>query len=564
MPVVSMTIAGLAFGLVAVAQQPAEPAALPVVTAADEIPAAAAAAPAVSPAGAKRLRDFNLPGLEKRITLQTLAEPMDVVQLIEVLAHQGGLNNIVIGSGVSGLTAKLKFENVSIADALDVVLSMNNLAYEIDNGILKIMTDAEYQRLHGESAINKRQIRIVDLKYANPERVATMLAAIKSTIGTVVSDAVTGTLILIDTPEKIAEMESVIQKSEIPTVQRRMPTETRTYTLQYADPDEIKVQLTDLLTKEVGSLRLDKRTRTLMVTDLPLNFPKIEDLISRFDAKPRQVFIESKVVAVRMENSLDLGIDWQHIFEGVDPRFTLETSGSFLSADPSAGGLSMNYKTIAGGGDLEAVVHALEQVGETRVLATPQIACVDGAEASIKVVTEQPYVEVTVDTGTDPDEGDNITGRTYKFVEVGTMLQVTPKINDNGFITMKIRPEVSSYDPVFYDSGPNRGGVPVVTRSYAETVVVVKDGVTLIIGGMIDESRGDDISRVPLLGRIPVLGMLFRSQSVTKSTTERIVFLTPRIVTGEEPYLRSRDMKKKPKPLRVTGTEAGKPFKPVR
>ena len=167
----------------------------------------------------KRLKDYDLPGLEAKVNLKSL-EPWDVVQLIEFLAYKGGLNNIVIGKGVSGLTTKLKFDDVTVGDALEVVLSVNNLAYQVRGGIITVMTDEEYRTLYGTSFYDHKQVRIVELKYADPSHVSVLLTPVKSAIGTVVSDPITGTLVLIDTPEKIREMRAIIDKTDISTVSR--------------------------------------------------------------------------------------------------------------------------------------------------------------------------------------------------------------------------------------------------------------------------------------------------------------------------------------------------------
>jgi type II secretory pathway component GspD/PulD (secretin) len=144
----------------------------------------------------------------------------------------------------------------------------------------------------------------------------------------------------------------------------------------------------------------------------------------------------------------------------------------------------------------------------------------------------------------------NIVGKTYKFVDVGVSLGVTPRINELGFITCDIRPEVSSVLR-WYNSDPSdltgNTGVPVVKKSFAETSISVKDGVTIIIAGMIDERQVKERTQIPILGSIPLLGVLFRYDSVSSANSETIVLLTPRIVTGDKFFERSKDMKKQVK-----------------
>ena len=158
---------------------------------------------------AKLITEYDLPGLDKRISID-LQEPMSIEDFVKFLALKGGLN-IVIGKGVEGST-KLMLEDVAVGDALEIVLAANDLAYEVKGNILKIMTGNEYKERYGESFYEQRQVKIIQLKYADPESVAKMLEQVKSTIGKIVADKTTGTLVLIDTPERIKAMETVVHK----------------------------------------------------------------------------------------------------------------------------------------------------------------------------------------------------------------------------------------------------------------------------------------------------------------------------------------------------------------
>lgn len=503
------------------------------------------------------LTESGLSGLDKKISLD-LREAMDVVDLIKFLADKSGLN-VVIGREVAGAT-KLMIKDVSLGDAMEIALAANGLAYEIKGNIIKVMTDKEYREIHGEGFYERKQARIVELRYAKPSGMAQLLENIKSSLGKIVFDDATGTLVLIDTPEKIREMEEVIRKTEIPTVQRVMPTVTTNFVLQYSTVEELEPKITPMLTKDVGDLRADKRTKTLIVTDLPHALKKIGDLVAIFDREQKQVFIEAKIVQVRLDDHFSMGVNWDYLFQGLDPRFSLrpvsKTSG-VLGLDPSASavqglGGSITYHTIAAGADLNAVVQALATVGKTRLLQNPHIATMDGKEATIKAITTQPYSELQYESGSS-----NIVGKTYKFVDVGVSLGVTPRINELGYITCDIRPEVSSVLN-WYDANPSVGegnsGVPVVKKSYAETSISVKDGVTIIIAGMIEETETKNRKQVPLLGSIPLLGVFFRSDTVDKVNSEIIVLLTPRIVTGDRFFERSKDMKKPMKGALTSGS----------
>jgi general secretion pathway protein D len=183
------------------------------------------------------------------------------------------------------------------------------------------------------------------------------------------------------------------------------------------------------------------------------------------------------------------------------------------------------------------------------------VAVIDGKEATIKVITSQPYAEAALESGTT-----NVVGETYKFIEVGVILAVTPRVSADEFISMAIKPEVSTVTGNYQA----RYQVPIVQKSFAETSVMIKNGETVIIAGMIENQKGTATSSVPLLGKIPLVGLLFKSQAESTKTQETIVFLSPRIIGGDEPVLLLRDTKKTPKPLRSAGWSEGKQLKAVR
>lgn len=511
----------------------------------------AAATNAPAPVGKPHLiSEYQLPGLDKKISLDLL-DAMDVVDLLKFLAVKANLN-IIIGKEVSG-SSKLMVKDVTLADALEIVLAANGLAYQVQGNIVKVMTDKEYREQYGEGFYERKQAKIIELKSSVPSRMALLLAEVKSTMGKIVHDDATGTLVLIDTPEKIREMEEVIRKAEIPTFQRLFPTTTTNYVLQYAKVEDIEPQITPMLTKEsnIGQLRTDKRTKTLIVTDLPYVVQRIADVVAMFDRPQKEVFIEAKIVQVILKDQFRFGVNWDYLFQGLDPRFSLKpVSTTFLPSDLTTGdraarsglgGGGITYHTIAGGANLNAVVEALATIGKTRILQNPHIVTLDGKEATIKSIESRPYSELQYETGSS-----NVVGKTYKFVEVGVSLMVTPRINELGFITCDIRPEVSSAPKGEYYDGDGTGntGVPVVTKMFSEASVSVRDGVTIIIAGMINESETKARTQVPILGSIPLLGLLFRTEATTAENTETIVLLTPRIVTGDKFFERSRDIKK--------------------
>ena len=497
----------------------------------------------------KTLSSYDFPGLKKKLAspLDSQGNAMPVSALISFLARGAGIS-VIIGANVQG-SAQLRInEDVTYGDALEIALALNNLAYEVQGNVFKIMTDQEFQQINGHSFYEKTQVETIQLTYASAKTVGAMLEAVKSGVGTIVADEPTGTLILKDTEAKITEMKAIIEKAELPTVSRELPVRTQSYTLDHANVEDVSRQLTEgqVLTAGIGKAIADPRSKKIVVTDLPHNLARITALIQELDKPLRQVFIEAKIVEVVLTDQFRMGIEWDQIVQKTDPRFALQGVSAFPAGITENSFGQLNFQTVQGNGSLSAVVEALKSVGDTKILSNPHIAVQDGEEATIAVKEVQPYGEAELEAGST-----NVVGTTYTFVDIGVILDVTPRINEKDEVEMSIRPEVSNIID-WYDGAPQEG-VPVVKESSAETTVTVKDGVTIIIAGMIQDRKVDQDYSVPFLGKIPGLGLLFRSKAVDTVNSEIIVFLTPRIYTGDTPILALPDERKKPKPLRRLG-----------
>ena len=494
----------------------------------------------------KPIFDYGFAGLKNKISIDLRG--MDIVDVLKFLAIEGDLN-IVAGKDVAG-PVNLLISDVTVGDALEIVLSVNNLAYEIKGRIIKVIPNREYRVLYGVDFYDQKQTVIYQLKYASAKNVGTMLGNVKSSIGKIIFDDSTGTLVLIDTPRKIKEMKEVIEKSELPTITRVLPTQTKTFELKYAKPETIEKALSDVLTLEIGRVTADERTNILLVTDLPHNMEKIERLIKAFDRKTRQVFIEAKIVQVTLSDTFKWGIDWDKLTqfrvdsEGKSRYYTIKPETN-LPLNLTGTYNKITVSSLVDNRSFSGMLELLQTVGETKILSNPHIAVEEGKEAVIKVITKQPYSQQTTTT----TEAATTTSTEYIFEDVGVTLTVTPRINEDGYINMLIKPAVSSIID-WYPSSTSETRVPVVETANAETTILVKDGTTIILSGMIKDQKTKSVNKVPILGDIPIIGMVFRNCSDAIQRTETIVFLTPRIISGDESYLLQRDMEKAIKGIR--------------
>lgn len=489
------------------------------------------------------IAECGFPGMKTKISLDI--RDMDMVSFLKFIAIEGDLN-IVASKLVTG-PVNLLINDVTIGDALEIVLSMNKFAYEIRGNVIKIMANEEYKSMYGVEFYDKRQTFTYQLRYASVKNVATMLGNIKSEIGKIVYDESTGTIVLIDTPEKIKEMQDVIKQQEMPTITRIMPTQTKVFELQYAKVDDIKGEVSKILTTDIGMMRTDMRTNTLVVTDLPYKIDSVRTVVKAFDRKTREVFIEAKIVEVTLGDKFQWGVDWERAFKLAcnGARYTLTPEISLpLALTETYSKLS--FATLKGA-NINAVIEMLGTVTETKILSNPHLTVQEGKEASIKVIEKQPYQEETTTTASG---GTTTSSKTYQWVDVGVTLNVTPSINKDGFICLLIKPEVSSISTWYGGEAQSAGAVPVVKSANAATTVTIKDGVTVLIAGLIKDNKTKTVNKVPLLGDIPIIKKAFEKVSDEIIRTETIIFLTPRIVGGDKPFLMESDMPKEIKGVR--------------
>lgn len=475
-------------------------------------------------------------GLSKKISLDLRG--LDIIDTLKFLGKQGDLN-IVATKNVSGKVT-LFLNEVSIADILDIILLTNKLAFERKGEVIIVMTEAEYEALHGQKYMSNRQTKTIALKYSDAKRVGTILGNLRSTVGKVIVDSATGVIILIDTPEKIKEMEEAVKLVDLPTVNRIIPTTTETFELEYAKVADIKGEISNALTPDIGTLRADERTNKLVVTDLPHNIEIIRNLIAAFDDKTKSVLVEAKIIEVTLNDDYASGVNWQKLMGGTDD---LTFTGSFPFVSPAS--TSSSFKAEIGtfaSDKYEFAIELIKSVGRMETISAPHIVVCNNQEAKFMVGVREAYVTSTVTTG----EVTTTTSENVEFIDVGVTLYVTPTINKGGFIRMHIKPEISSVNDTLETTEGNI--IPIVATANVETDVLIQDGRTIIIAGLMKSVDDKDSSRVPILGNIPFLGTAFKKVSDITEKTELVIFLTPRIISGEEDiiYLKEGEKQRKP------------------
>ncbi|HLA26599.1 MAG TPA: secretin N-terminal domain-containing protein [Syntrophales bacterium] len=280
----------------------------------------------------------------------------------------------------------------------------------------------------------------------------------------------------------------------------------RVFRLNFAAVDKVQEILSAI--PGMRTIRLHEPTKTVIVEDTPENIAKVEKIIQSWDVAPRQVLIEARIMQVNLTDDMSMGVDWQKVFGDL----TYGTTG-FVSGGP---GLTANLLTAAGTRDqFTAALNALQTKTRVNTLSTPKILALHGKPSRVQVGGRQGYKTNTF-TGT-------ITTESISFLDTGTILDITPYIDDNGNVLLEVKPQINS---VTFDSA----GTPNQKTTTVSTSMLAKNGQTVFIGGLIEETKTGTRNAVPCIGNIPGLGLLFGQLREGIGKSELIVLITPQII----------------------------------
>jgi len=304
-----------------------------------------------------------------------------------------------------------------------------------------------------------------------------------------------------------------------------------TIVLKFLDATSLKGVL-DKMVSSYGTVAVNTKTNSVILCDTPENLSRILGEVKKADQTPLQVMVEVVILDVQLRNDAEIGVNWD--FLTTDPKDTAYrqniTGGRVSAVAPSALSLASAtaYNSVGLGADFSVVtgsvrhiLHMIQQTRDSEILASPRALVVSGQTATIKAVEEIPYEE-TVDTATG---GANALTST-EVKEVGVTLRVEATVTDgnNIFLTVETTQNVRT--------GESSRGVPVVDTRQANTSLLLQDSQTVIIGGLRREEKTKQVNQVPILGDLPLIGLLFKSVSTVTSHSELVVLLSPRIYRG--------------------------------
>ncbi|MCX5797279.1 MAG: type IV pilus secretin PilQ [Elusimicrobia bacterium] len=444
---------------------------------------------------AKRVRRSDIMSRLPRDLVTLDFDATDIRDVFKLLAAKARVN-IIFGSDVAAvLPLTLHLSDVPFNEAVQTILSMSGLVtMQVGDSIVRVLTPAQMAK---ERSTATTLTKIIPLNYTKASEILPALTAVRSAEG------------------------------------------------------------------RQGSATADLKTNSLILTESPDGMATEERLIAQLDVRPKQVLIEAKLIEVTLSNSLDYGIQWNYfsadqgkafgkngvstigaplgVATGKSTPFDLNSvagmdSTKIAGANSPLGvgggtGVNLPASNVLGALTLGRITNnqilnmtltAAASQGKIKVLSDPKIATLNNQPANINVTTQYPYVTSSIAS----TAGGAVTSQ-VTYVSVGIQLTVTPTINADGRITLLVNPTVSQPSAT---APTATGGAPGIDSRQAQTTVLIRDGETIVIGGLISDRLEDRISKIPLLGDIPILGWLFRSKHKARTRTELLIFVTPKIL----------------------------------
>lgn len=395
----------------------------------------------------------------------------DIANVLKILSFKSGVN-IVVGPEVTGLVT-IQLHDVPWKQALEVVLETYGYAFEQKGNIITVTT-------------------VENLKQRRENATA------------------------------LAEQE---------------PVETRTFTLNFGRASEI-ISSVEKMKSERGSINYDERTNTLIVTDISKRLDLMEGVIKKLDRTTPQVLIEAKIVETNFNDQENLGVDWlsQVTVSGserpITYPFTVRSTGTkytpddFPGADDTAGSANaeFTYGTL-NFTQVQAVFEILKTKTDTNILSNPRIVTLDNQAAQIMVGSQYPIPQYTYN-----EEQAQLQISGWEYKDIGIIFNVTPHVNDAGFVTLDVEPQITA---IIGTVTVENTSLPELSNESTKTRVMIKGGETLVIAGLVKDQLTDTKKKVPILGDIPIFGLLFQKSEKTNAKTDLMIFITPHIITPD-------------------------------
>lgn len=440
----------------------------------------------------------------------------DVRDILNYITEQYGVN-FVVDSSVKGVPVTINVTDVPWNFALDSILKANRLGIEVNGNILRVATLAvlkDEAKIRAEEEAARSALR--DAQLQNAPLVTEFIRLNYARASGSLASASAGADAFVGGGASSAGAGSGGDAGILPIISRRL--------------------------SRRGGIEVDSRSNTLIITDVRENIEAIRRLVQLLDQPEPQVEIETRIVVANRSFSRDLGVqlsaavfnpsrgggisleNFSNSVSGLNPS---GLPGGLNGTPPASPGLGANNPTtviglttgIFGTAQIGALITAAESKGQAKVVATPRVTALNNRSAQIESGAQIPVVTPQAGTG----GGGNIF--TTTFVSVPLRLSITPQITDAGTVILRVTMENNTVNRTIV----NALGTPGIDTQRMQTEVLVPDGGTTVVGGVLNDRETDTQNRTPGLSSVPVLGNLFKRKAITRNTDEILFFITPRI-----------------------------------
>jgi len=479
----------------------------------------------------------------------------DIQNVLKILSYKSGVNIVSTPDVIGNVTIKLV--DVPWQTALDVLLKTFGFGYQRQGNIILVTKMENISKIQAEETL---QTEIFTLKFLDAQDAQKILIPLLSPRGKI---SVLYTRGLKGWQFGTFKIGKESTSGAGLTKEKEEPPRTETISIE-------RTAAGDTVSRK-AEFEPSIKSKILIITDTAASLDKIRNVILPIiDKKPKQVLIEARLMEVNRDKLRDLGVDFGTGSTGAESStisFTpagkkggIDTSqigGHLLGSQfrPSIFGAKEGITTAPGtepfnfgsqlvfrkltGTNFEVMLHALEEDVHTNTLSAPKILTLDNQEASILVGFHTPILTSTVTAGTTGGEGATITQTLDYYQEIGIRLNVVPQVSEEGYINMIIHPSITSTTSDVTATSTASGATtetsyPIIDVREAQTQVLLKDGETIVIGGLLKDVKSKQTIGVPFLSAIPILGSLFRRDTYDTEKVDLLIFITARIIQEGE------------------------------
>jgi general secretion pathway protein D len=507
----------------------------------------------------------------------------DVYEVIQTIFGQVLKVNYIVDPGVKGrvtFRSSAPVPQQNVLPLMEVILRLNGIAVVEEAGLYRVVPISAISKepaavqlgrdSKGIILAGKALLQVVPIRYMQSSDVLKLLTPFVSANAVMVDVPMSNQIVIVDTDANVKRLLELVEIFDNEQQKKKGP-QVFVYAVQNGKAKEIATQLQQIFlggkaaaektaavtapqsqmvsaqTQQVtkpsqggetlvsGITRIfsDEVLNVVIVLATPEDYEIIKDAIAKIDIVPRQVMIEGMIAQIGLTDNLSLGLAWSinagklgKIF-GTN-EFGVDTAISLNPASLPPAGISSSGLNLIGtdaGNSVRAIISALASQSKAKLLAAPHILVSDNREASIQVGQQVPIA--TSETFGTPGVAPQ---RTIQYKDIGIILKVKPRVNESGLVSLELRQEVSTFSLI--ELSVDQKDI-ILNKTETSTSLVVQDGHTIIIGGLIREDTTKTRSGIPWLTKIPVLGYLFGNTDDNESRTEIIILLTPHVLKNQ-------------------------------